>query len=84
MTTLDGKRVAFLLTDGFEDSELTSPWQAVTDAGATAALVSPAEGSVTGKNGHEQKVDVSVTAAEPPQFDALVPVGRGDDPVGRA
>jgi len=72
MATLDGKRVAFLLTDGFEDSELTSPWQAVTDAGATATLVSPADGSVTGKNGHEQKVDVPVGSAQPGQFDALV------------
>src|SRR5690606_35692065 len=33
--------VAFLLTDGFEDVELTEPWKAVTDAGATAVLVSP-------------------------------------------
>lgn len=46
MTDITGKRVAFLLTDGFEDSELTAPWQAVTDAGATAVLVSPADGSV--------------------------------------
>ena len=51
--TLSGKRVAFVATDGFEDSELTSPWQAVTDAGATAVLVSPDAGSITGKNGHE-------------------------------
>ena len=29
---IDGKKVAFLLTDGFEDSELTSPWAAVTEA----------------------------------------------------
>ena len=31
---LSGKRVAFLLTDGYEDTELTSPWTAVLDAGA--------------------------------------------------
>ncbi|QIG40264.1 type 1 glutamine amidotransferase [Microbacterium sp. 4R-513] len=72
MSRLDGKRVAFLLTDGFEDSELTSPWQAVTDAGATASLVSPADGSITGKNGHEQDVDVSVGDADPSEYDALV------------
>jgi protease I len=72
MTDLNGKTVAFLLTDGFEDSELTSPWGAVTDAGATATLVSPASGSVTGKNGHEQSVDRPVTDVQASEFDALV------------
>ncbi|MDZ8275569.1 type 1 glutamine amidotransferase domain-containing protein [Microbacterium aquimaris] len=69
---IDGKKVAFLLTDGFEDSELTSPWAAVTEAGATATLVSPAEGTVTGKNGHEQSVDLAVSDAGVDDFDALV------------
>jgi len=72
MSHLTGKRVAFLLTDGFEDSELTSPWQAVTEAGATATLVAPADFTVTGKNGHEQEVDTSVSDADPGDFDALV------------
>jgi protease I len=69
---LTGKRVAFLLTNGFEDSEFTSPWQAVTDAGASAALVSPASGVVTGKNGYEQAIDVDVSDASAEDFDALV------------
>lgn len=72
MAELDGKKVAFLLTDGFEDSELTSPWGAVTDAGAQARLISPADGTVTGKNGHEQKVDQDVADADASDFDALV------------
>lgn len=72
MSDLTGKRVAFLLTDGFEDSELTSPWEAVTAAGATAVLVSSADGSITGKNGHEQSVDLSSGAADASDFDALV------------
>ncbi|MDQ1110825.1 protease I [Microbacterium testaceum] len=72
MTDLSGKRIAFLLTDGFEDSELTSPWDAVTSAGAEAVLVSPSEGSITGENGHQQKVDLSVAGASAGDFDALV------------
>ena len=72
MTHLDGKRVAFLLTDGFEDSELTSPWQAVAEAGGRPILVSPADFTVKGKNGHEQAVDVSASDARAAEFDALV------------
>ena len=71
-TELSGKRIAFLLTDGYEDSELSSPWQAVTDAGATAVLVSPATESVTGKKGHSQYVDLAVSDAQADDFDALV------------
>lgn len=70
--TLSGKTVAFLLTDGFEDSELTSPWQAVTDAGARAVLVAPKSGTLTGKKGHKQSVDVRAADASSSQFDALV------------
>jgi protease I len=70
--TLSGKTVAFLLTDGFEDSELTSPWQAVTDAGADAVLVAPKAGTITGKNGHKQDVDLIAADASVSQFDALV------------
>jgi len=71
-TTLDGKHIAFLLTDGYEDSELTSPWEAVTSAGARASLVAPETGTVTGKKGHSQGVDLAVGDASPDDFDALV------------
>jgi len=72
MAALNGKHVAFLLTDGFEDSELTSPWQAVADAGAAPMLVSPADDEVTGKNGHTQVVDLAIAQADAAEFDALV------------
>lgn len=65
-------KIAFLATDGYEDSELTSPWDALTGAGATAIMVSPAEGEITGKNGHVQTVDLPVTGASADDFDALV------------
>jgi protease I len=72
MTDLSGKKVAFLATDGFEDSELTSPWQAVQDAGADVSLVSPDDGSIEGKNGHSQHVDLVSADADATRFDALV------------
>ena len=38
--TLQGKRIAFLATNGVEPVELTKPWEAVTAAGAEVHLVS--------------------------------------------
>ena len=72
MAELTGKKIAFLLTNNYEDSELTSPWEAVTEAGAQAVLVSSATGSITGKKGHESTVDEAVAEADPAGFDALV------------
>ncbi len=72
MAKLDGKKVAFLLTNGYEDSELTSPWDAVTEAGAIATLVSPADDDLTGKKGHRAPVDLAVASADASDFDALV------------
>lgn len=72
MATLSEMKVAFLATDGFEDSELTSPWAAVADAGAEVLLVSPKEGSISGKKGHEQRVDLLAAEASAGDFDALV------------
>lgn len=77
--SLTGKTIAFLLTDGFEDSELTSPWEAVTEAGGTAHLIAPKSGSVEGKKGHTQDVDATVADADPSSYDALVlPGGTGN------
>src|SRR3954447_400477 len=72
MEKLNGKRVAFLVTDGFEDAELSSPWDAVTTAGGIATLVSPTEDEVHGENGHTQTVDLMVGQADASDFDALV------------
>ncbi|MEV8250455.1 type 1 glutamine amidotransferase domain-containing protein [Microbacterium sp. NPDC076768] len=69
---LTGNRVAFLATDGFEDSELTSPWDAVTAQGASATMIAPDGAAITGKNGHEQAVDMHSANASAEQFDALM------------
>ena len=45
---LQGKRVAFLATDMVEQVELTEPWMAVEDAGATPELVSLKGGEIQG------------------------------------
>ena len=71
-----GKKVAFLLTDGVEQVELTSPWNAVKEAGGVPTLVAPKSGTVQGYDGTDkgETFDVDLTAAEAnaADFHALV------------
>jgi protease I len=69
---LVGAKVAFLLTNGFEDRELTGPWRAVVEAGGKAVLISPHSGTITGKRGQPVPVDLPVDMANAGLFDALV------------
>jgi protease I len=79
MTDLNDLKVAFLATNEFEDSELTSPWHALSEAGAQVHLVSPISGSILGAHGHEQRVDLTVQDAAAADYDALVlPGGVGN------
>lgn len=71
MSNLQGRRVAFLVTNGYEPSELYSPWDTVVENGGEAVLVSPESEAVSGKD-HSQKVDVNVAEANADEFDALV------------
>ncbi|MGO1514831.1 MAG: type 1 glutamine amidotransferase domain-containing protein [Agrococcus casei] len=72
MTDITGKKVAFVLTNGYEDSELTAPWKAVEDAGGTAVLIAPTAGEVEGKKGHRQAVDLTTDQASAADYDGLV------------
>ena len=73
---LTGKKVAILLTDGFEQIELTEPRKALQDAGATTHLIAPKGGEVKGWNetnwGDKFPVDVVLADADPDQYDALL------------
>lgn len=73
---LDGKRVAILATNGFEESELLSPKQALEDAGAKVDVVSLKHGSIKGwKDGNwsqEISVDQTVEKAMADDYDALM------------
>ncbi len=51
---LAGKRIAVLATDGVEQIELTSPWRAAEEAGATLELIAPREGRIQAMN-HDDK-----------------------------
>lgn len=73
---LQGKRIAILATDGFEQSELTEPLNTLRDAGADVKVVSPKGGEIRGVKGHEWgdsvPVDVDLDAASTDDFDTLV------------
>ncbi len=56
MAKLEGKRIAILATDGFEQVELTRPMKAVKDEGADVHIVALKEGQIQGFN-HADKAD---------------------------
>ncbi|MCI2266778.1 type 1 glutamine amidotransferase domain-containing protein [Sediminivirga luteola] len=77
MATLNGKTIAFLASKGVEQVELTHPWQALRDAGATTVLVAPDEDQVHALNndwdrGDSFPVDKPVAEAQAADYDALV------------
>ena len=75
-TTLDGRRVALLAADGFEESELTQPKRALEDAGATVHVVSLKSGEIQGfrhfDKGASVKVDRTLAEADAADYHALV------------
>lgn len=76
MENLNGKKVAILATDGFEQVELTEPRQALDAAGATTHIISPKEGAIKGWQhtewGDEFSVDVPLSQAKANDYDALL------------
>ena len=77
-------RVAVLLTDGFEQAEMTEPVRALEAVGAKAELISPAQGKVQGMN-HDEKgdtfpIDVPLDRADPNNYDALLLPGGTKNP----
>ncbi|MEG9624800.1 type 1 glutamine amidotransferase domain-containing protein [Pseudomonas guariconensis] len=73
---LNGKRVAFLVTDGFEQVELTGPREALERNGAVVDILSDKEGTVRGWNhdkpADEFAVDATFEDASLDLYDALV------------
>jgi protease I len=88
---LNGKKIAFLFTDGVEQVELEKPLDAVKQAGAQVELISLEDGEVQAfqhlDHGDKIKVDKAVSGVDPSDYDGLVLPGgvanpdflRGDD-----
>lgn len=76
MEKLKNRKVAILTEDGFEESELLSPRQALVEAGATVHIVSPQNGKVRAMKDHEWSIELSVdrllSDTNPNDYDALI------------
>jgi protease I len=76
MKKLDGKKVAIIAMDGFEESELLSPREALLKEGAQVEILSPVEGSIRGwkeRNwGNNIDVDRDVAQATADEYDAVM------------
>jgi len=73
---LQGKKIAILATNGVEGVELTSPRDALEEAGATVELLAPRNGEIQLWD-HTEKagtltVDRMVSDAHPQEYDGLV------------
>lgn len=74
--SLDGRKVAVVATDGFEQSELTEPVKALKNAGAIVQVVAPKAAEIQGwkhqDKGDKVAVDITLDQAAPADYDALM------------
>jgi protease I len=81
---IDGKKVAFLATDGVEQVELTEPWKAVERAGGRPELVSLESGEIVAfqhlDHGDRFRVDRTVADAAADDYAGLVLPGGVANP----
>jgi protease I len=81
---VSGMKIAFLATNGVEQVELTKPYEALKQQGAQVVLVSQNSGEIQGMN-HDQKgdkikVEATLDAVKPEEFQALVLPGGVANP----
>jgi protease I len=84
MGKLDGKKIAFLFTDGVEQVELEKPLEAVKNEGADVECLSLEEGEIQGFNhldhGDKFPIDKKVADASADDYDGLVLPGGVANP----
>jgi protease I len=73
---LNGMHIAILVTDGFEQVELTGPKEALEREGAITKIISDRHGDIVGFHhdvrGDAFSVDLTLDEAAPQDFDALL------------
>jgi protease I len=84
MTDLSRSRVLMIATDGFEQSELFGPRQALLDAGAQVTVASLKTDPITGEQGGEKgksiTPDTTIDQVDAADYDALVLPGGVANP----
>ena len=75
--TIETRKIAFLVSDGFDDAALLDMKQTLMTAGAVVMTVAPRLGVLTGANGTAVKADFSFLTGSSVLFDAFyVPHGE--------
>jgi len=81
---IHGRKIAILVAEGFEQSEMIEPRRALEQAGAETEIVSPAQGEVQGWNHFDKAdrfhVDVPLDQADAEGYDALLLPGGVANP----
>jgi protease I len=84
MARLEGKKVAIIATDGFEQAELVEPKAALEKEGATVDVVSLEKGDIQGyehfEKGDAIRVDRTIADADAKDYDAMVLPGGVHNP----
>ena len=81
---LQGKTIAILATDGFEQAELLEPHKALKAAGATVEIISLKLGEIQGfehlDSGQKVPVDKTLDTVQASSYDGLVLPGGANNP----
>ena len=81
---ISGRRILIMASDGFEQSELMTPYDDLQKAGATVEIAAPSAGKITGWNrndwGKSIKAEHAITDVEVADWDALVLPGGQINP----
>lgn len=81
---LDGKRVAILAEDVYEDLELWYPYYRLKEAGADVVVLGTGKETYESKHGYPVQADTPVDEVSPDDFDAVViPGGYSPDKMRR-
>lgn len=75
-----GKKIAFLATNGFEDSEFLYPYIRVKEAGHDPTIISLTKDTIKGKHGVPMNPDLDISEADPDEYDALILPGGANNP----
>ena len=80
MPTISDARILIIATDGFEDSELLDPRQALIDRGASVTLASLDTKEIKGDKGQTITPDRAIDDVDSKDFDALLIPGGTKNP----